>query len=183
MVKSCALWYYAVTDFIFPTLSHLFMPSSFWRSLIRVLVFSPRADLDLILFLFLLGIGDAVGDRVLPSSASRNLVTAMIGNGLLVTCKCCFMQCIDQSIKLMDGLIDWLTDLPIDKLISQHNCPISRTQISLFFHQWEYRPTACASTATLTMQFFTNKKTDRCRIVTLINWLVEWLKSSMLDKF
>lgn len=145
MVKSCALRYYAVTtcNLFFPTLSHLFMPSSFWRSLIRVLVFSPRADLDLILFLFLLGIGDAVGDRVLPSSASRNLVTAMIGNGLLVTCKSCFMQCIDQSI---NGSIDWLADVPIDPLISQHDCPISRTLIGLFLSSIRVQTCGCNMT-------------------------------------
>jgi len=55
------------------------------------LVFSPSADLDLNLLLFLLGTGEAVGDRVLISSASCNLVTALIENALLVKAVSCIL--------------------------------------------------------------------------------------------
>lgn len=47
-------------------------------SLIRVLVLSPRADLDLILLHFLARRGDADGVTLLPSSASCALVTVLI---------------------------------------------------------------------------------------------------------
>ena len=47
-------------------------------------MFSPSADLDLILPRFLARIGDAVGDSLLPSSESCSLVTALEDNSLLV---------------------------------------------------------------------------------------------------
>lgn len=57
---------------------HLLAASSFWTSLIKVLTFSPSADLDLILLRCLFsfpGTGDAVGDSFLPSSESWSLIT------------------------------------------------------------------------------------------------------------
>ena len=61
---------------------YLFAASSFCISLIIVLTFSPRADLDLFLSCFLFplppGTGDAVGDSVLPSVSSCSFVTEKI---------------------------------------------------------------------------------------------------------
>lgn len=64
--------------------SHLFMPSAFRRSLTRVLGFSPKDDLDLILPRFLPRTGDAVGDLLLANSVSCRLVTALEENSLFV---------------------------------------------------------------------------------------------------
>ena len=77
------------------------MPSAFRRSLTRVLGFSPKDDLDLILPRFLPRTGDAVGDLFLANSVSCRLVTALEENSFFVcekqtnwycffSSKCCF---------------------------------------------------------------------------------------------